>query len=284
MFAMSRKRSMKRAIVRARNQSPAHTSNGNDPVFVNALPGTTLDVSPTERRQLEHRARELGVKGGTYETWELVQFGNAIAASRDDLWMEWLARDIYPLAAATDRLRFIVGKILGQVRSHPESLRRKDDQGRWVYPFSEQDAGEIMHQYTVIALVADRLSISVDPHTEMSKDLVFALRDLLNKGEPDRLIEIANQVIPPDTVLDSWLNSIKRPGPKRQSVLDRLCIRAKPYIEAGSGFNDSLFSQMIQDLESIPLRTDAENEEFVYLSEGEPRLLKKAYQRRNRSQ
>lgn len=54
------------------------------------LPGTRQHISTDEKKALQVRAKELGIMSGFYEDWQLVQFGNAVASSRDLEWMEKL--------------------------------------------------------------------------------------------------------------------------------------------------------------------------------------------------
>lgn len=250
-------------------------------ITVTMLPGTTLDVSPTKQAELVRRAREEGVSTGMYEDWELMQFGDYIISLRDDQHLEYYQKLITyvdvggKLLRHLDMIAFTVRNAVGNLW-----VDTKTNSGtKRVFPFSEVDAGRAGDYWIQLGILAEGLEI--DPTTIPPVDgFVNGIRKLINEKDRGQTLSSAVDEYDPSAFEDiqAYIDMLPKTGAPPIGVIDRLCIRAKPYINNGIPYGKAL-DRMITDLDKVGLNR-IEQEEAKKLTNWSAAAFEKAYRAR----
>jgi hypothetical protein len=145
-----------------------------------SLPGTRgFETSNEEKMALQMRASELGIMTAYYDEWEIVQFGNAVADSRDNLWIDGFARDVYPLYGYVLEANRLIAEIAGYVRRTPGKLWNEKN-GHKIFPFNETDVGSLSKVRTEISLICERLNLPPDEPLPTLISMSEGLYQLIN--------------------------------------------------------------------------------------------------------
>lgn len=237
------------------------------------LLGVDYDTPTAKRNEQIQYAHDRGIYATWREEWEIVQFGDAVAAERDSIWIE----HIHELGVLTDYLQTVerlVGEILGYVSRTRGNLWTFDEETkRTYYPFSETDAGDISKAYAQLIIVFEGLGGNLAAFEQANRITIAprvmdGIRELINNHNDKPLRTLAQEFINLPAAAREYLEKVKLPGaPSKQAVVDRLCQRAAVYYLADSDKWDSwrkITAQVSIDL--MKAESDDEIEEFEQLN------------------
>lgn len=242
---------------------------------VAVLPGTALEIPDAERLRLVKGARQRGIHSGYYEDWELMQFGDAIVDSRDAQWLDRL-EDLVPLMALYERIQLRLSDMSVTIQVHVQAegsrLWKKGENDKVIYPFSEEDAGQLVDWYTQMRIFAQRLGAH---ENDLPNPLPFAegIRALLNEQDSTPLIKAALEHRAPITPLIELIANMKGKfgGKPRDNVIDRLCERGLHYRLDGCTY-DTALTKITEDVATELEHAQAQGEPTTLLEEENEKL------------
>lgn len=212
------------------------------------LPGSTLpdEISTEQQRGLVQRAKELGISGGEYEDWEIVQSLNAAVGSRDEIWL-----GVLEAVMLGDGIERDLAILTTYAISTPGKLWNETPQGERQFPsfITKEYAGNLSDRYTQMLIMARDLDIP--PEAVPNPTLFIAgIANLLTGTDNGKVFrKAADDYAPVADNLRRWAVKRKTPGVDRSEVIDRLCKRAKPYVEKGMT-TDQILRQLADDTEN----------------------------------
>lgn len=243
------------------------------------LPGTDLLTPEDERLSLARRAKELEVSSGLYEDWELVQFGDHIVKMRDEQHLDFYL-DLIDFAALSSQLLRRLDIITIQVLRTPGNLWVDKPSGGKSFPFSESDAGQLSKVWTELNIIAERLEIDLATIPPVYP-FVNGIRKLINEKDRGQALRETVDKYDPATfeAIQDYADTQPRAGAKPKGVIDRLCQRAKPYMESSEYTYGTAFDKMIEDLDRDDLNR-LEKQEAEKLKNWSAESFEKAYRLR----
>lgn len=130
--------------------------------------------------------------------------------------------------------------------------------------------------------------LGLESHGLIDPTPALELREAVKQyytGEDKNGLALASLLIqnmPTQNLLEYKMESTTKSGVEKLDVIDRLCERAKPYIDDGWHFTDT-YDQLMIDLDSIELPTPDEAEELSKMGYWNVQGLTRAFNKRYRA-
>lgn len=238
---------------------------------------------------------EFRLSSGHYEAWQLWEAFELLKENvRAQVYMEvskqWLAllnESLTPLSGLRLQYETKITEIVTTVRNKRGKLWTEGDNGNRTYPFSREDATSLAAMFSNMHIILKGIGMpealgEYTPLKPFYDGIVNLITPKVNGGDDGQTLRRAvADYKPPTESFIQYTANIKLPGSPREEIIDRLCMRAKPYREQKPKLSfPKIHTQLIKDTENDP----AAKEEFDYLADWDVDSFERAYRRRNKGE
>jgi hypothetical protein len=180
-----------------------------------------------EKAYYIEQAQANSLTSAYYHGWQIAQICQAVSDQRDAVVLHHYIEEVQPIYAWVLKLESTVRDISGYVKRTPGKLWTESETGR-LYPFSEEDAGDLAKYYTQLLIIAERLGVRREEFPDPT-GLIDGIRKLINH-HPDGEQALRDAVSRYRPFTESelhWLSNVKLPGKPRVDAIGLLCARAE---------------------------------------------------------